>query len=121
MLLVAIEVGCKMSSADPFYRLSVDPDCIEAFNDLKLGKKGTKYIIYKISDNMQEIVVDEVGTESEYDIFREKLQSAKDAKGNSRPSYAVYDVAFDLDGGEGHRLVSMWSPAWSMADGRTGK
>lgn len=52
---------------------------------------------------MQEIVVDEVGTESEYDIFREKLQTAKDAKGNSRPSYAVYDVAFDLDGGEGHR------------------
>jgi Cofilin/tropomyosin-type actin-binding protein len=86
------------------YRLSVHPDCIEAFNDLKLGKNGTKYIIYKISDDLKEVVVDEVSKEADYDIFREKLQNAKEKNGKSRPSYAVYDVAFDLDGGEGHRL-----------------
>lgn len=69
-----------------------------------MGKNGTKYIIYKISDDMKEIVVDEVGSETDYDLFREKLQNAKDGSGKSRPSYAVYDVAFDLDGGEGHRF-----------------
>lgn len=85
-------------------RLSVHPDCIEAFNELKLGKNGTKYIIYKISDDQKEVVVDEVSKDADYDVFREKLQDAKDKNGKSRPSYAVYDVAFDLDGGEGHRL-----------------
>ena len=87
------------------YRLSVHPSCIEAFNDLKLGKNGTKYIIYKISDDLKEVIVDEVSKETDYDVFREKLQNAKEKSGKSRPSYAVYDVAFDLDGGEGHRLV----------------
>lgn len=87
------------------YRLSVKPECIEAFNDLKLGKNGTKYIIYKIADNLKEVEVDDIGTETDYDVFREKLQNAKEENGKSRPSYAVYDVAFDLDGGEGHRFV----------------
>jgi cofilin len=68
-----------------------------------LGKNGTKYIIYKISDDLKEVVVDEVSKDSDYDVFREKLQNAKEKNGKSRPSYAVYDVAFDLDGGEGHR------------------
>jgi cofilin len=86
------------------YRLSVHPDCIDAFNDLKLGKNGTKYIIYKISDDLKEVVVDEVSKDDNYDVFREKLQNAQEKNGKSRPSYAVYDVAFDLDGGEGHRL-----------------
>lgn len=87
------------------YRLSVHPGCIEAFNELKLGKNGTKYIIYKISDDLKEIVVDEVSKETDYDVFREKLQNAKEKNGKSRPSYAVYDVAFELGEGEGHRLV----------------
>lgn len=55
---------------------------------------------------MKEVVVDEVSKETNYDVFREKLQDAKEANGKSRPSYAVYDVAFDLDGGEGHRFES---------------
>jgi cofilin len=48
--------------------------------------------------------VDEVSKETNYDVFREKLENAKEKNGKSRPSYAVYDVAFDLDGGEGHRF-----------------
>ena len=52
---------------------------------------------------MKEIVVDEISKDSDYDAFREKLQNAKEKNGKGRPSYAVYDVAFDLDGGEGHR------------------
>ena len=85
-------------------RVIVHPDCINLFNDLKVGKSGKKYIIYRISDDVKEIVVDEVGQEAEYDVFREKLQDAKDKDGKSRPSYAVYDLAFDLGGVEGSRF-----------------
>ena len=58
---------------------------------------------------MREIVVDEISKDSDYDTFRQKIQDAKDPQGKSRPSYAVYDVAFDLDGGEGHRYRSLGS------------
>ncbi|ERF74010.1 hypothetical protein EPUS_03825 [Endocarpon pusillum Z07020] len=87
----------------PVSGLTVHPDCIKAFNDLKLGNNGIKYIIYKISDDQKEIVVDEISKETDYNVFREKLQNAQEKNGKSRPSYAVYDVAFDLAGGEGHR------------------
>jgi len=87
----------------PVSGLTVNPDCVSAFNELKLGKGGPKYIIYKISDDQKEIVVDEIGKEADYNAFREKLVAAKDKNGKSRPSYAIYDVEFELDGGEGKR------------------
>lgn len=83
--------------------LSVNPECVSAFNELKLGRGGPKYIIYKISDDQKEIVVDETGKESDYEEFRKKLIAKKDAAGKSRPSYAVYDVEFELSEGEGKR------------------
>lgn len=86
-------------------RLTVNPDCVTAFNELKLGRGGPKYIIYKISDDQKEIVVDEIGKEADYNVFREKLVAAKEKSGKSRPSYAIYDVDFELEGGEGKRSV----------------
>jgi cofilin len=83
--------------------LSVNPECVAKFNELKLGRGGPKYIIYKISDDQKEIVVDEVGTDTNYDQFREKLIAKKEASGKDRPSYAIYDVEFELEGGEGKR------------------
>ena len=47
-------------------------------------------------------MLDEAGYEADYEVFKEKLLSAKGSNGKSRPSYAVYDVSFDLEG-EGHR------------------
>ena len=85
--------------------LSVNPDCVSKFNELKLGRGGPKYIIYKISDDQKEVVVDEVGNESDYDTFREKLIAKKEANGKDRPSYAIYDVEFELEGGEGKRYA----------------
>lgn len=87
--------------------LSVNPDCVSKFNELKLGRGGPKYIIYKISDDQKEIVVDEVGTEPDYDTFREKLIAKKEANGKDRPSYAIYDVEFELEGGEGKRYAQL--------------
>lgn len=76
---------------------------MSAFNELKLGRGGPKYIIYKISDDQKEIVVDEIGTETDYEVFREKLVGKKEKSGKDRPSYAIYDVGFELEGGEGKR------------------
>jgi cofilin len=63
----------------------------------------TKFIIFKIADNQREVVIDEVSQEEDYEVFRGKLEAAKDSKGNPAPRYAVYDVEYDLGGGEGKR------------------
>jgi cofilin len=87
------------------YRVSVAPECITAFNELKLGK-SIKWIIYKISDDWKEIVVEESSTEANYSVFREKLLNAKskDRKGKEGIGgrYAVYDLEYET-AGEGKR------------------
>lgn len=82
--------------------MTVAPECIEAFNKLKLGKT-TKWIIYKLSDNQKEIVVEEQGTENDWSVFREKLVNAKSADGKQGARYAVYDVSYEAEGGAGSR------------------
>ncbi|OQO03644.1 hypothetical protein B0A48_10309 [Cryoendolithus antarcticus] len=96
--------------------VSVSPDCIQQFNDLKL-KKETKWIIYALSDDYKEIVVEETSTDPDYSKFREKLVSAKskDKKGKEQigARYAVFDVEFDAEGGAGLRNKIMflsWVP-----------
>ena len=86
--------------------VSVAPECISAFNELKLGK-DLKWIIYKISDDWKEIVVEETSNEANFDVFRDKLLNAKskDRKGKEGIGgrYAVYDVEYEAPGGEGTR------------------
>lgn len=61
----------------PLSRATVAPECITAYNDLKLSKKY-KYVIYKLSDDNKEIVVDTTSDNgAEYDDFREALINAK--------------------------------------------
>lgn len=67
----------------------------------------TKFIIFKIADNKKEVVVDEVGQDQDYEVFRNKLDSARDSQGRPAPRYAVYDVEYDLGGGEGKRCVTL--------------
>lgn len=56
---------------------TVNEECITAYNDLKLNKKY-KYVIFKLSDDNKEIVVDSTSESGpEYDDFREKLINAK--------------------------------------------
>lgn len=50
--------------------------------------------------------MDETGKEDDYNTFREKLLSKKEKTGKSRPSYAIYDIGFELEGGEGKRYTS---------------
>ncbi|KAJ1327946.1 cofilin [Microdochium nivale] len=95
---------------------TVSQDCVTAFNELKLAKKY-KYIIFKLSDNNREVVVEEASNDPEWDNFREKLISAttksKSGAVGKGPRYAVYDFEYNLASGEGTRnkiTFIAWSP-----------
>ena len=82
---------------------------MKEFEELKLGKK-TKYIIYKLSDDYKEIVVEDKSTDGNWETFQNKLLNAKAShkgKEGKGPRYAVYDFEYELPGGEGSRLVNM--------------
>jgi len=96
--------------------VTIAPECISVFNELKLSKK-IKYIIYKLSDDYKEVVVEETSENPDWDTFREKLINAqsksKTGKVGKGPRYAVYDFHYDLAGGEGQRnkiTFIAWSP-----------
>ena len=93
-------------------RVAVTPDCVTKFNELKLGK-SIKYIIYKLSDDYKEIVVEESSTDPEWENFQKKIVDAKSSykgKEGKGPRYAVYDFQYELDGGEGTRYGSAFFP-----------
>jgi len=97
-----------------FNSVSVAPECVKAFNELKLGK-SIKWIIYKISDDWKEIEVEETSTEANWDLFREKLLNAKstDRKGKEciGGRYAVYDVEYESGEGSRSKITFIaWSP-----------
>lgn len=86
---------------------SVKPndECVQAFNDLKLKKKY-KSIIFKLSDDKKEIVLDGTSSDADYDQFVEKLPE-NDCR------YAVYDLEYEIGAGEGKRskiIFFSWSP-----------
>ncbi|KAH9448066.1 hypothetical protein MJO29_011387 [Puccinia striiformis f. sp. tritici] len=85
--------------------VSVHSQCIQDFMSLKLGKK-TKYIIYALSADSKEIVVEKVSESQSYDEFLEDLPA-----GACR--YAVYDFEYELEESEGKRnklCFFTWSP-----------
>lgn len=96
---------------------TVNEQCVTAYNDLKLNKKY-KYVIYKLSDDNKEIVVDATSEDGpSYDDFREKLIEAKTKSKTGAvgkgPRYAVYDFEYQLKSGEGTRnkiTFIAWSP-----------
>lgn len=102
--------------------VSVQDECVNKFNEFRLSKGKIKYIIYKISDNKKDVVVDKVGDDPDYEVFRSDLEKAQDSQGRPAPRYATYDVEYDLGGGEGKRskiIFISWVPdntptMWSM-------
>lgn len=77
---------------------------------MKLGKKH-RYVIYKVSDDKTQIVVEEAGalddgTPSDYEKFVEKLPE-------NECKYAVYLFEYDIGKGEGIRsklVFFTWTP-----------
>lgn len=56
--------------------VSIAPECVTKFNELKLNKK-IKFIIYKISDDYKEVVIEETSEDGDWDVFRKKLLDAE--------------------------------------------
>lgn len=95
---------------------TVAQECISTFNDLKLNKKY-KYIIFKLSDDNRQIVVEEASADGDWEAFREKLVNSttksKTGAVGKGPRYAVYDFEYQLASGEGARnkiTFIAWSP-----------
>ncbi|KAL2110271.1 hypothetical protein VUR80DRAFT_1381 [Thermomyces stellatus] len=95
---------------------TVAQECITAYNDLKLNKKY-KFIIFKLSDDNKQIVVEDASDEGDWEVFREKLMNAttksKTGAVGKGPRYAVYDFEYTLSTGEGTRnkiTFIAWSP-----------
>jgi len=101
--------------------VSVAPESIQIFNDLKLGK-NIKWIIYKIDIDGKEIVVDESSTDQDYEVFRQKLigagtqsiwKTVKDVEQTGIGGrYAVFDVAYEVEGGGKRNKIAFitWIP-----------
>lgn len=93
------------ADASWLFRVSVSPECITKYNELKLGK-SIKYIIYRLSDDYKEIIVEDTSTDDNWEEFQDKLLNAKAShkgKVGKGPRYAVYDFQYELEGGEGTR------------------
>ncbi|KFY99452.1 hypothetical protein V500_01369 [Pseudogymnoascus sp. VKM F-4518 (FW-2643)] len=95
---------------------TLSQECIVAYNDLKLKKKY-KFIIFKLSDDYKEIVVEDASTDEDWENFREKLVNAttksKSGTVEKGPRYAVYDFKYSLASGDGERnklIFIAWSP-----------
>lgn len=65
----------KLTYLPVTFRANVSQECITAYNELKLSKKY-KYIIYKLSDDYKQIVVEEASDDKDWENFREKLINA---------------------------------------------
>jgi len=87
--------------------VSVAPESVKMFNDLKLGK-DIKWIIYKVGNDGKEIVVDESSTDQDYEVFRQKLIGD-----GAQSRYAVFDVAYKTDdGGKRNKIAFItWIPS----------
>lgn len=85
--------------------VAVADESLQAFNDLKLGKKY-RFVLYGLNDNKTEIVVRETSSDESYDAFLEKLPE-------NECLYAVYDFEYEINGNEGKRskiVFYTWSP-----------
>ncbi|KAJ5199700.1 Actin-binding cofilin/tropomyosin type [Penicillium cf. griseofulvum] len=65
--------------------VQIHDDCITAFQDFSRSHGKTKYIIYKIADDKKSVVVDSVGKDQDYEVFRNELADAKDSQGRASP------------------------------------
>lgn len=86
--------------------VAVNDEALNAYNELKLGRNKVKFVIYKISDDKTQIVVEEKSSSPDYDDFLAKLPE-KDCR------YAVYDFEYELAQGEGKRnkiVFFTWAP-----------
>ncbi|KAJ8472447.1 hypothetical protein ONZ51_g8504 [Trametes cubensis] len=89
--------------------VGVNPECLQAYQELKLGKK-TKYIIFTLSKDNTEIIVEKKSPPtSTYDEFLADLP-----EGECR--WAVYDFDFEKEDGGKRSKITFYS--WSPDDSK---
>ncbi|TEB22992.1 actin cross-linking [Coprinellus micaceus] len=83
--------------------VSVNNECLSAFQDLKLGKKH-KYILYALNAGNTEIVVEKTSSGT-YEDFLGDLPEGE-------PRFAIFDFEFEKeDGGKRNKILFIsWSP-----------
>ncbi|RUS34038.1 hypothetical protein BC938DRAFT_482708 [Jimgerdemannia flammicorona] len=74
--------------------VAVNESCLEIYQELKLRKKY-KFLLFKLSDDHKEIVLEKAIEQGEYSTFLEHLPK-------DEPRYAVYDFEYEKPG-EGTR------------------
>ena len=78
--------------------VAVNPECLDAFQELKLKKKY-KYIIFGLNKDKTEIVSIKADTSKDYDEFLTDLPE-------SECRWAVYDFEFQKEeGGQRNKIV----------------
>ncbi|KAH9936568.1 uncharacterized protein B0H18DRAFT_974452 [Fomitopsis serialis] len=81
--------------------VAVNPECLETYQTLKLGKK-IKYIIYTLNKDHTEIVVEKQSESPDYDEFIADLPEAE-------PRWAVYDFEFEKEGAGKRNKITFFS------------
>lgn len=81
--------------------VGVNDDCLNAYNDLKMGR-SIKYIIFTIGADNKEIVVEKRSTSANYDEFLADLPEAE-------PRWAVYDFEFTKEGAGKRNKLTFFS------------
>jgi len=88
--------------------IALNPECLEKFQELKLGKK-CKYIIFKVNKELTEIVIDKASQGGDYEDFQEDLPP-------DQCRWGVFDLEYRIEvEGEPHakrnKIVFVsWSP-----------
>jgi cofilin len=84
--------------------IAVSDDCVQKFNELKLGH-AHRYVTFKMNATNTEVVVEHVGgPNSTYEDFKSQLPE-KDCR------YAIFDYEFQIDGGQRNKITFiLWAP-----------
>ncbi|KAK0242475.1 probable Cofilin [Armillaria ostoyae] len=88
--------------------IGVSPECLEKYQELKLGKK-TKYIIFAINKEKTEIIVEKTSESPSYDDFVADLPEAE-------CRWAIYDFEFEKEGAGKRNKICFYS--WSPDDAK---
>jgi len=84
--------------------VKVHDDCISKYQEMKLGH-SLRYIVYKISDDKTQIVVESSGASSE--TFKDFVQKLP----KEACRYGVVDFEFEAEGAKRNKLVFvLWAP-----------
>ncbi|KAF8965977.1 hypothetical protein BDZ97DRAFT_1810564 [Flammula alnicola] len=78
--------------------VTVNPQCLETFQELKLKKK-TKYIIFNLNKDFSEVIVEKTSDNADYETFLADLPETE-------CRWAIYDFEFEKEGaGKRNKII----------------